>query len=164
MKKLLMPLLILLLTVNLFGSCKKEEQPQSGIALDFKELRGLTISNLSVVDSAETTSIRLNGREIYFYKWQTGFENSTKVRGRIEYAEYENRQFLLVGGEVFFDSLIFIRSNEIRQKLAVNICSIKTAVIKTINFTEYLELVYNNRWIDRQNAMPDESTLTYLPE
>lgn len=165
MKKLPIIPLILLFIVVLFASCKKEdqEQPLAGTPLDFKELRSLSVPNLSVIDSAETTKVIFNGQEIYFYRWQLGYENSHNVPGRLEYAESGKRQFLLVGTEIGFSTLFFIRNDSLRSQLPVLICVIKKAEIISPNYTEYLNIRYNNQWTGQQNPMPDETIQVYLP-
>lgn len=150
---------MLLTVATIFG------QTQDNSVVNFTDLRSLQVPKIKVVDSAETaTNVLLNNDVILSNKWMPGWHSGHKVHGRLEYAECGDYQFLLAGGEIYFNTIFIISHGKVCLKANVKICNLKTAKLSDIAGKKYLELLYNDKFTDLQIDVPDELILIYLPE
>lgn len=161
MKKLFVVFVVVFIASAYLGQCQKPDSKPAVLKMSpqFGRERNLIIPGLSIIDSNESTSVRLGDKEIYFYKWQLGYQNSHKVSGRLVVIESGEDYFLLAGGEIWINKVFHIKNGQIVAQFNFDIVEIDKVEEVYISNKRYLKISYANNTPRSGGQAPHESIL-----
>lgn len=163
MKKLFV-LAVLFVSVACLAQSQTINQKSTGLKMSpqFDKTRDFKIPGLEIVDSNESTSISLNGEEIYRQKWNLAYHGSEKVPGRLELIESGDDYFILLGSEMYIGEILYINNGRVVSRFGVCIGNIKKAEIEYIDGKGYLKISFVNNLPNGGDSVPEESILLFF--